>query len=584
VNVAARLRGLLDRLLARRREAAHDGVSDADLLLRFTQERDEAAFELLVWRHGAMVLGLCHRAVRDEQLAEDAFQAVFLVLARKAGAIRGNLGGWLFKVARRVAARASARQPNVQPVIETPAAPAPDNVEQNELSALLDDEIARLPERLRRPVVLCYLGGRSTEDAGRVLGCPRGTVLSRLATARKRLAARLTRRGVTLPTTLAVATISNRLVSSATASAPAFRNGALALSTATQLADGVLRSMIRTTVLTATAGVVLAATMMTGVGWVAAQQGTKPAVVAGDAPTDPPTPKTAPDAPKPAQPDPADARKLADAKIKKLEELAERMRAEIDVTEKQIDLLTKANGAEASRIEEFLKRFAEVEAELRQVEREILKLEAELAVLKKRLDDKNPAAPDAAILDQLLQQDPTVATAAAASRRAKENLEAALKLSPNADTPLIQDLKTKYEAAEKAHADARKRAEADAVGKARELAKAALQQRVTELELTLTVKKAVRDKLKEERDAAKKLATAAAGGGANVETLRKALEPQRELLARVQREILITRAQRDGVTFSEATGTDAKLDAILRELAVLRKEVQDLKELAKKPK
>ena len=107
--MAGRVRGILETLLGRRREIAlSEVVGDAELLRRFTATRDEAAFELLVWRHGTMVLGVCRRAVRDEQLAEDAFQAVFIVLARKAGSIRGgNVGGWLFRVARRVAARAA---------------------------------------------------------------------------------------------------------------------------------------------------------------------------------------------------------------------------------------------------------------------------------------------------------------------------------------------------------------------------------------------------------------------------------------------------------------------------------------------
>src|SRR5262245_7789050 len=147
-----------------------------------------------------MVLGVCHRAIRDEQLAEDAFQAVFLVLARKAGAIQSrNVAGWLFKVARRVAGRALRNRPVVHPVIETPVELPIPPVESQELTELLDAEVARLPERLRRPVLLCYLGSHTTEDAARELGCPRGTILSRLATARKRLAERLTRRGVTLP-------------------------------------------------------------------------------------------------------------------------------------------------------------------------------------------------------------------------------------------------------------------------------------------------------------------------------------------------------------------------------------------------
>lgn len=292
--MAGRVRGLLERILARRRDEASAGVPDSELLRRFTHDRDEAAFELIVWRHGGMVLNMCRRAVRDEQLAEDAFQAVFLVLARKAGAVRGNLGGWLFKVARRVSARALKTRPAVQPVIETAAAPTADSAERDELSALLDAEVARLPERLRRAVVLCYLGGHSTEDAARELGCPRGTVLSRLATARKRLAERLTRRGVTLPATLATAGLSGRLVSSATASALRFLSGSFALSPATQLADGVIRTMSRATIFTAMGGVLLAAALVTGVGWVAAQPGPnaggaeQPAPVAANPKADPP--------------------------------------------------------------------------------------------------------------------------------------------------------------------------------------------------------------------------------------------------------------------------------------------------------
>ena len=199
--MAVRVRGILELLLGRRLKAAvSEVVSDSELLQRFVATRDEAAFELLVWRHGAMVLGLCRRAVRDEQLAEDAFQAVFLVLARKATTIRGgNVAGWLFRVARRVAARAARRRPIVQAARDVPAEPQPEFADRAELTSILDAEVARLPERLRLAVILCYLGDHTTEDAARELGCPRGTVLSRLATARKRLGERLARRGVTLP-------------------------------------------------------------------------------------------------------------------------------------------------------------------------------------------------------------------------------------------------------------------------------------------------------------------------------------------------------------------------------------------------
>ncbi|MBX9584497.1 MAG: sigma-70 family RNA polymerase sigma factor [Gemmataceae bacterium] len=198
-------RGLIARWLRGRPVEAGEPVPDAELLARFAGAGDEAAFELLVWRHAAMVLSVCRRIVRDDHLAEDAFQAVFLVLARKAGSVRGaNLAGWLFRVARRVSSRAR-RQAERRARWEAPLTadvagpPLPCPAEGREELAVLDEEVARLPERFRLPVLLCYLGGRTTEDAARVLGCPRGTVLSRLATARQRLAARLTRRGVTLP-------------------------------------------------------------------------------------------------------------------------------------------------------------------------------------------------------------------------------------------------------------------------------------------------------------------------------------------------------------------------------------------------
>jgi RNA polymerase sigma factor (sigma-70 family) len=167
--VAGRFRGFLEKLLgSRHRDAATEVASDTELLRRFAMDGDQEAFELLVWRHGLMVLGICQRLVRDEHLAEDAFQAVFLVLAKKARTIRGdNVAGWLFRVARRVTARADQHRLRVQQLPEIAVESAVNPFEQEELSKLLDAEVARLPERLRRPVLLCYLGGRSTEDAAR---------------------------------------------------------------------------------------------------------------------------------------------------------------------------------------------------------------------------------------------------------------------------------------------------------------------------------------------------------------------------------------------------------------------------------
>ena len=278
--MAGRMCGLLERLLARRRETARDGAPDDELLRQFARARDEAAFEFLVWRHGSMVLGVCRRAIRDEQLAEDAFQAVFLFLAQNAGAVRGNLGGWLFRVARRVAAHALSRRPNVQPVVETVAPPVPDPVESDELAALLDNEVARLPERLRRPVVLCYLGDRTTEDAARELGCKRGTVLSRLATARGLLKSRLTRRGVkpVAAVVVSVTVASNVLAALVRQTVPlalALRNGQpVGVNRSVILAEEVLKAM-KTTKLFAMSGVaLLAVSVVSGFGLVVAQNPT----------------------------------------------------------------------------------------------------------------------------------------------------------------------------------------------------------------------------------------------------------------------------------------------------------------------
>jgi RNA polymerase sigma factor (sigma-70 family) len=178
-----------------------DGTGDAALLERFIAWRDEAAFELLVYRHGPMVRGLCRRVLRHEQDAEDAFQATFLALARQAPAVRGgSLAGWLYRVAFHAALKAKARSARRG----TAALPAEisrdtdpvDELLAREVRAVLDEEVMRLPARYRLPVVLCYLQGRSNSEAAAELGCPKGTVDSRLAEARRRLRGRLLRRGL----------------------------------------------------------------------------------------------------------------------------------------------------------------------------------------------------------------------------------------------------------------------------------------------------------------------------------------------------------------------------------------------------
>src|SRR5438445_7385763 len=199
--------GAIHRLLGyvRRYADADAGpASDARLLGRYVADRDEAAFELLVWRHAGLVFGVCRRVLGDSHAAEDAFQATFLALARKARAIRRgeSLSGWLHRVARRIASRArtsTVRRILVERRAAIGIAVTSDECGLGDVRAVVDEEVDRLPERLRRPVVLCYLEGLTTDEAARRLGCPRGTVLSRLAAARDKLRDRLARRGLGLP-------------------------------------------------------------------------------------------------------------------------------------------------------------------------------------------------------------------------------------------------------------------------------------------------------------------------------------------------------------------------------------------------
>jgi RNA polymerase sigma factor (sigma-70 family) len=179
-------------------------MSDAELLARFVSRQEAAAFEELVRRHGPMVMRVCQRVLAHTQDAEDAFQAAFIVLARKASGIakQGSVGSWLYGVAYRVALQikentSKHRLPaqgidgrTIPDARQTPAAV------DGETRAILDQELNRLPEKYRAPLVLCYLEGKTTDEAARELGCPTGTVAGRLPRARDLLRDRLTRRGM----------------------------------------------------------------------------------------------------------------------------------------------------------------------------------------------------------------------------------------------------------------------------------------------------------------------------------------------------------------------------------------------------
>jgi RNA polymerase sigma factor (sigma-70 family) len=188
--VTSRLQGVLRHL-----RGVLDDATDGQLLERFLASRDEQAFEVLVRRHGPMVLGVCGRVLGNAEDAEDAFQATFLVLARRAASVRKRsaLGSFLYGVARhmalhakRAAARRRAKEAKAMPRTES---------KTDDLREVLDQELERLPEKYRAPLVLCDLEGRTRKEASRQLGLPPGTVASRLARGRTLLARRLSRHG-----------------------------------------------------------------------------------------------------------------------------------------------------------------------------------------------------------------------------------------------------------------------------------------------------------------------------------------------------------------------------------------------------
>jgi RNA polymerase sigma factor (sigma-70 family) len=216
------LSGLIRRLKV---DLAADGeaMTDGALLERFVSMRDEAAFAGLVRRHGPMVLGVCRRLLRDPHEVEDAFQATFLVAVRKAASVRPRemFGNWLYGVAYRTArearARLARRRTKEKQTDDMPHPPQADpEADWDELRRLLDQELSRLPEKYRAPVILCELEGRSRRDVAKQLRLPEGTLSSRLATARKTLARRLSRHGPAL----SAATLAGFLADGASAAVP----------------------------------------------------------------------------------------------------------------------------------------------------------------------------------------------------------------------------------------------------------------------------------------------------------------------------------------------------------------------------
>ncbi len=249
-------------------------LTDGELLGDYVRHRDDAAFEAILRRHGPMVLGVCRRVLGHEADAEDAFQATFLVLARKAHTVApaARVGNWLYGVAHNAARKAKAmnskrRLRERDAGARRPAAPRADG---EHLLAALDEELARLPEKYRVPVVLCELEGRTLEEAARHLGWPKGTVASRLARGRALLGRRLKQRGLalaggTLAAALAeggaVAGVPPPLVGPTVRAAASFAAGGGAAGASAKVAavaEGVLKAMLLHKVTGAAAALALA--------------------------------------------------------------------------------------------------------------------------------------------------------------------------------------------------------------------------------------------------------------------------------------------------------------------------------------
>jgi RNA polymerase sigma factor (sigma-70 family) len=256
--------------------------SDERLLRDYVSSQDGAAFAAIMRRHSGTVFGVCRRILRREQDAEDAFQATFLVLMRKAAGVDRPklLGNWLYGVAYRVATK--IRHANLQqrtreaPMVDLPAPETNDDVSWRDLRGVLDDEVQRLPRRYRGPFVLFYLEGKSAEDVATALGRPRGTILSQLARARERLRGRLAYRGLVFSagvlaallerTASADAAFPTRLLDwGAQVRGSSIATGAAVSAQATLVAQQVLRDMLRRRLLM-TVSVIVAVVLLLWVG------------------------------------------------------------------------------------------------------------------------------------------------------------------------------------------------------------------------------------------------------------------------------------------------------------------------------
>ena len=273
----------------RRVALLHDGAeaTDGQLLRRFLDQQEEAAFEMLMQRHGPMVLGVCHRILCSAHDGEDAFQATFLVLVRKGESLRRQetIGNWLYGVAYHTALKARAmankRRENEAKLKDRPLLNMRDAASED-LQAILDQEIASLPDKYRQVVVLCELEGQSRKEAASLLGIPEGTLSSRLATARQMLIKRFAKHGLGVSAVALAGVLSQAAASASILPSLALGTTKAAVMTATgtavgasvvsakvaALTDGVMKAMFLTKLKIAAALIVIVGAMGLGLGQV----------------------------------------------------------------------------------------------------------------------------------------------------------------------------------------------------------------------------------------------------------------------------------------------------------------------------
>jgi len=400
-TMKASTNGILNRVRFLLQRA--DPTPDAELLARFVADRDADAFALLVRRHGPMVHGVCRRVLRNPADADDAFQATFLVLARRAGAVRpqGLLGNWLYGIAYRTALEArraaAVRRARERRAAEMNTRATPTNAPDRDLREALDRELAALPDIYRAAVVLCDLEGLSRKDAAERLGWREGTLSGRLFRARALLAARLERLGLTIP---AAGLAGLTGVSAASAAVPTalaestIRIGllvaageavAVAAAPVAALSEGVMKAMLLTKLKGLATCVVVGCAVLatTTAGWRANAVGASVALADGQARSQPPTRSAQRDSDKDRIAELERERDKLLQVVRDLQARLEKLEAENVDRLKDGKLKLRAEEAERAAIEEKLKSRRAGDdndaTRLRRLEAERARLEADRA-------------------------------------------------------------------------------------------------------------------------------------------------------------------------------------------------------------